>query len=271
MDSNSILIACVNFNTYNKLETYISSVIDSKIQSNLKLNIDILIGDNSCNKKELNVSKIKDLNIHHIFNERNFGYLGGVVEALSKTKLRPEDYRYFVISNVDLRVPITFFQDLFNTKFDPNIGWIAPSIISEKENRDRNPKIIARPSKMKMKITAFMYWMPVIHLFYSKFVYPGKKRDSHKYLNKKIYAGHGSFMLFTNSFTKKNVDLDYQSFLFGEEIFFAELNRISGLDTIYFPKLVVHDIDHVSTSKMKKSEYYKMNFQSIKYIIKRFF
>ncbi len=271
MDSNSILIACVNFNTYNKLETYIFSIINSKIQSNLELNIDILISDNSNSKKELNVTNIRDLNIYHIFNERNFGYLGGIVEALSKTKLRPEDYRYFVISNVDLRVPITFFQDLLNTKFDPNIGWIAPSIISEKENRDRNPKIITRPSKLKMKITAFMYWMPVIHLFYSKLVYPKKKRDSYKHFNKKIYAGHGSFMLFTNSFTKKNVDLNYQSFLFGEEIFFAELNRISGLDTIYFPELVVHDIDHVSTSKIKKSEYYKMNFQSIKYLIKRFF
>jgi len=271
MDNNPILIACVNFNTYNELEAFISSVITAKIRSNLKFSIDILVSDNSYYKKELNISKIKDLNIYHILNDRNFGYLGGVVEALSKSRLRPRDYRYFFISNVDLSLSTTFFRDLLNTKFDSKIGWIAPSIISEKENRDRNPKIITRPSKRKMKVIALMYLIPIFHFLYSRFVYPRKNRASSRHSSRKIYAGHGSFMILTNSFTKKNVDLNYQSFLFGEEIFFAELIRASGLETIYLPELLVYDTDHVSTSKLKRSVYYKMNYQSIKYIIKRFF
>lgn len=271
MGIRSILLVCVNFNSYNELDRYVCSIQETISNSGSKYQIDILISDNSYVKKKINYPNYTNISIKQVFNETNEGYLGGVNSAIKNAMLSPKDYEFFIISNVDLIIPKYFFKDLFKLNLSPQIGWIAPSIISEKENRDRNPKIIARPSKLKMKITAFMYWMPVVHLFYSKLVYPKKKRGSHKYYNKKIYAGHGSFMLFTNSFTKKNVDLDYQSFLFGEEIFFAELNRISGLDTIYFPELVVHDIDHVSTSKIKKSEYYKMNFQSIKYIIKRFF
>ena len=215
--------------------------------------------------------KMKDLNFYHILNDRNFGYIGGIVEALSKSRLKPKDYRYFVISNVDLRLSTTFFQDLLTTKIDSKTGWIAPSIISEKEKRDRNPKIITRPSKRKMQVIALMYLIPSFHFLYSRFIYPRKNRAFRRLATRKIYAGHGSFMLFTNSFTKKNIDLDYQSFLFGEEIFFAELIRASGLETIYLPELLVYDTDHVSTSKLKRSVYNKMNFQSMKYIIKKFF
>jgi len=267
----SVLLVCVNYNSYNELDKYIRSIQETISNSGFKYQMDILISDNSYVKKKINYPNYTNISIKQVFNETNEGYIGGVNSAIKNAMLSPKDYEFFIISNVDIIIPKYFFKNLFKLNLSSQIGWIAPSIISEKENRDRNPKILTRPSKLKMKITAFMYWMPVIHLFYSKFVYPRKEQGSHKHFNKKIYAGHGSFMLFTNSFSKNNVDLNYQSFLFGEEIFFAELIRLSNLETIYLPELIVHDIDHVSTSKLKRSAYNKMNFQSIKYITKRFF
>jgi len=271
MSFRSILLICVNYNSYNELYKYIISVAEAISNSGLKFKFDILIPDNSDVKKRITCPDYSDITIKQIFNETNEGYLGGVISALEKTKLSPKDYEFFIISNVDLILSKSFFKDLFNLRIDSKTGWISPSIISEKENRDRNPKIITRPSKRKMKVIALMYLIPIFHFLYSRFVYPRKSRASSKHSNRKIYAGHGSFMIFTNSFTKKNVDLDYQSFLFGEEIFFAELIRASGLETIHLPELLVYDTDHVSTSKLKRSVYYKMNYQSIKYIIKRFF
>jgi len=55
----------------------------------------------------------------------------------------------------------------------------------------------------------------------------------------KIYAGHGSIMIFTKAFMMKNLDLEFPAFMYGEEIFFAELVRLSHLETIYVPNIYV--------------------------------
>ncbi|MBI9052572.1 MAG: glycosyltransferase [Bacteroidales bacterium] len=270
--SISILFACVNYNTNDKLNDLLDSINKAYLKTNKNLNIDILIGDNS--KKFQLIPEIleKNIKITHVENRANLGYIGGVVNSLNESKTNISNYDYFIISNVDLKLDDNFFNELIELEQDSSVGWYAPSIISEKEGRDRNPKILYRPSLKKMKLTILMYKFPIFYYLYLKFIYVlrSKKIQSNN-LNNEIYAGHGSFMIFTKNFNDKNEDFSFPSFLFGEEIYFAEQVKNSKLKTVYIPKLRIYDFDHASTSKIKKRKYFKLNYQSMKIITQKYF
>ena len=267
----SVLFVCVNYNTNELLNNYIKSIDKAKSLLNCPLRIDVLIGHNSELFDPVRNNLNKDISVFHINNKNNLGYIGGVTSAIKESNIDLNSYDYVIISNVDLKISETFFKKMMNLNIGPQIGWIAPCIFSEKEKRDRNPKIIKRPSVGKMKMIALMYRFPLINYIYSKIIYKNRDKNSSNFLNNNIYAGHGSFMIFTNSFIKKNSNISFPGFLFGEEIFFAELVRMSQLKTIYIPELIVNDIDHASTNKLKKAIFYKMNYQSIKIITEKFF
>lgn len=267
----SVLFVCVNYNTNELLNNYIKSIDKAKSLLNCPLRIAVLIGDNSEVFDPVRNNLNKDISVSHINNKSNLGYIGGATRAIKESNIDLNSYDYVIISNVDLKISETFFRKMMNLNIGPEIGWIAPRIFSEKEKKDRNPKIIKRPSVAKMKMTALMYRFPLIYYIYSNTIYKNSDKNSSNFSNNNIYAGHGSFMIFTNSFIKKNINFSFPGFLFGEEIFFAELIRMSQLKTIYIPKLIVNDIDHASTRKLKKAIFYKMNYQSIKIITEKFF
>lgn len=272
MNLLNILITCINYNTDDRLKSFVTSLYNAKKKYNEVINVDVIIGDNSENVNDLSIYQDKSFRVFHINNNKNCGYIGGVTSALKIANIDITSYDYFIISNVDLCVSEDFFECLSSIENDSDLGWIAPSIISEKEKRDRNPKILERPSRRKMIYTSLMFKYPLIHKIYFDMIY--KRRIKALPTNNTrgtIYAGHGSFMIFTKSFIKRNTNFDFPSFLFGEEIYFAELNRLSDLKVVYNTSIKVYDFDHASTSKMKKSEYYKMNYRSLKILIKKYF
>lgn len=78
-------------------------------------------------------------------------------------------------------------------------------------------------------------------------------------------------MLFTQAFCDFLQEMNFPTFMFCEELFIAENLRKMGLKTIYKPQLIVNDIDHVSTSKMKSSFYFKCNYESLNMILKEYY
>lgn len=77
-------------------------------------------------------------------------------------------------------------------------------------------------------------------------------------------------MIFTNSFFRLVSSFNFPVFLFGEEIYFAELIRNVGLRVLYTPDLIIYDTDHVSTGKMRRSEYYRYNYEALTILMKMF-
>lgn len=267
----SILISCVNYNTYSKLNEYIDSIDKAYVFAEYQIKITVLIGDNSNEFKDIDFSN-NEIEIIQINNKGNLGYLGGISKAIELSKIDISKFDYFAISNVDIKLHETFFSELIKLPIDPKIGWLAPAIISEKENRDRNPKILIRPSAKKMQLTKLMYKFPIFYKLYNQFVYKYKtKKTQENTPSNIIYAGHGSFMLFTKEFTIKNKGFKFPSFLFGEEIFFGELIKRSGLVTLYKPELKIADFDHVNTSEINYSGYCKLNFESIRILTEKYF
>lgn len=263
----NILIACVNYNSYPELNNYLVS-IDRAAGVCSGLSVSVVVADNSAERKDIDGSLYKNIQTE-ICILNNLGYLGGAQYVINKCE-NIRQYDYVIISNVDIEMPSNFFQKLEKYRCEDNIAWIATKIWSHEEARDRNPKILSRYSKKKLEIINLMYKYPILDYLYNKTLYKRKVA----YIPKPemdLYAGHGSFMILTKAFFSHYKRIDYPIFLFGEELYLAELIRKANLRVHYVPDLEVIDKEHVSTGKMRKSFYYKCNKESIDYILKRFY
>ncbi len=262
-----IAVVCVNYNSYNELEKYLAS-IDRSNKGVDGVTVDVFIADNSNGKEYVVNTQYENICVEQYYFD-NLGYLGGASAVINNLQ-DVENYDYVAISNVDLQLSEDFFQVLKEKKTDDETAWIAPQIYSHDEDRDRNPKVMSRYSKRKLKMLYYMYKYPSLFYLYTATAYKRKKLAP-KYDEMDIYAGHGSFMLLTRNFFMEYKKIDYPIFLFGEELFLAELIRNKGMKVRYMPSIRVEDMEHVSTSRMKKKFYFKCNTESIKYILDTFY
>lgn len=258
-------IYCVTYKSYEAAEKYLKS-LDIKYDTT-QINLSVFIADNTdTNFKSISYQPsnytLRVFNIH-----KNLGYFGAIrymMEIMS-----PLQFDYSIISNVDLSIDSTFFNTLSGMKIDCNVGWIAPQIYSKTEQRDRNPKIINRYPLKKLKILKLFFKYPVLYNLYTHTIYKSKKLAKHE--NMDIYAGHGSFIILTKEYFKRCGIIEYPVFLFCEEIYLGELCQKSKLRVIYDQSLVVYDSEHVSTGNFKNSNYCKLNFHALDYIIQHFY
>lgn len=262
-----VLVACVNFNSYNDLERYVKSIIVAKERINDVI-VDVLVADNSTKRQLIDCSAYHNISVKQVSLD-NIGYLPAASEAIKQCH-NLKQYDYIIISNVDVELDYHFLENLQSLKVDKTIGWIAPQIWTEEEGRDKNPKVIERYSKSKLEKIRLLYRYPMLDYIYTNTLYL-KKKSRPQYNEMDIYAGHGSFMILTKHFFDFYKEINYPIFLFGEELFLAELNKEAGLRVRYIPYLKIYDNEHVSTSKMKKKSYYKYNLDSINYILDTFY
>lgn len=262
-----VLIACVNYNSYRELINYLRS-IEISLELVDKLNVEVVVADNSNNREKIECDIYKRIKVEQVFFE-NVGYLPAAASVINQ-RILLKQYDYIIISNVDLEVDECFFKTLSAITYDELTGWIAPKIWTEEESRDKNPKVLKRYSKSKLGKIKLLYKYPLLDYIYTNTLYL-KKKTRPQYNEMDIYAGHGSFIILTKRFFDFYKEINYPIFLFGEELFFAELNRKVGLRVRYIPDLKIFDNEHVSTSKIKKRSYYKYNLDSINYILDTFY
>lgn len=267
---NTIII-CVNYNSYDELKNYIHSVEVAAQKIDTGNSVTVIVADNSEKAQVCNYQGC--IRVIYISTGGNLGYLGGVAYGINASGKDLSDYDFIVISNVDLIIPENFFLNLYNEKIGVNVGCIAPSIISKNGQVNRNPKVLSRYSANKLRMLKLMYKIPILWYVYNKFLHRGRrlKVENESTQERDIYAAHGSFMLFTNRFADYLQTMQYPTFMFCEELFFAENLKKLGLRTVYKPSLLVNDIDHVSTSKMKKKYYFKSNYESLNMILKEYY
>lgn len=260
-----ILLTCVNYNSYTELKTYLQS-LDKAVKKS-KVQLDVIVADNSSKPEELDTSYYKNIYVQRdLWN--NLGYLGGAMASIEK-KHNISEYDYICISNVDIVIDSDFFSLLEKKNYDSNVMWIATSILSREESRDRNPKIMKRYTKKNLQKLLFLHRNPFIFWLYCNTLYKRKKIQK-KHEPCTIYAGHGSFMLFRTNLIE-GLSEKYPIFLFGEEIYFAEEIRRRGGTVYYDPSLIVYDDEHVSTSQMPKKFHSDCNIKAIEYILKKYY
>ena len=242
-----IALFCVSYQSDMKRDVFLASINMAAKKATDKVNVEIYVATNT--------------------KDNNPGYFGAIKRLMTDVDIK--DYDYAIISNVDLTIEEDFFLKLTNYDCAENIGWIAPGIWSQAEDRDRNPKILNRYSLKKLQILKTFYRFPILDTLYTKTFYRKKKYESHA--AGEIYAGHGSFIILTRRYFELCGKIDYPVFLFCEEIYLAEQCRKAELKVQYVPQIRVCDTEHASTGQMSHSLYCRCNYEAMQYIIKTFY
>lgn len=263
-----ILIVAVNYNSYSELIDYLDSIEVSMSMVIDQCSMDVYVADNSSQKEVIDTAKYHNFNLHVVPLD-NLGYFGGAFYVINNL-IDPKRYTYVIISNVDILLEKMSVFEMLHINLSNDIAWIAPSIISKEEHRDKNPKVLFRYSKYKLKFLYYMYKYSFLHKMYVLTIYKRKKKRS-IFSSMDIYAGHGSFMILTSNFFSFYSTLSYPVFLFCEELFIAELIYKVHMRVHYEPAVIVSDGEHVSTSKLNSSFYYKCNREAVNYILKTFY
>lgn len=262
-----LLIVAVNYNSYEQLQVFLESVRASVRFCKESIDVEVAIADNSTNKKEI---KCIDSDIIRIgvFTLENLGYFGGAQHIINNIENR-EQYDYIAISNVDLKLNEDFFEKLYHYKCSDDIGWVAPSVFSLQENRDK--KTLSRPSKTKFRLLCLIFKYPILCKLYRQLFYSRTRLSADLEGSRIVYSGHGAFFLLTKEFFRRIHKLEFKPFLFCEENYVAELLRENSLKCMYEPSLKIWDEEHVSTGKMNFKRRCMYNYEAHKYIYDRFY
>ena len=240
-----ILLIGVTYHSEEALHAFVESVHRAALRVEGRMQVDIEIADNG---------------------QDNKGYLGG---ALPIYNAKAKGYDFVSISNVDLELAEDFFEHLLAIE-DTSIGWIAPDIYTDKIDRHENPYLLTRPTKRNFAIWNIIYSSTFIYRFYHG-LYLLKSRHTKVYPESDIYAGHGSFMLFTKSFVTKNSEIHFPGFMYGEEIYLAELTRKAALRVRYVPTLRIANVGNINTGLINQSRKSEWSKESLRAIYKAFF
>lgn len=240
-----ILFICVTYHSDKELHTFVESVHRAAKAVENHMTVDIKIADNS---------------------EKNLGYLGG---ALAVYNTQAKNYDFVAVSNVDLVLAPDFLEQLLTINTQ-SAGWIAPDIYTTKMDRHENPYMLSRPTERNFRIWRIIYSNTLIYRIYHKlYLLKSKKEPIYPACN--IYAGHGSFMLFTKTFVQNNPVLQFPGFMYGEEIYMAELVRKAQLNVLYCPTLHIANTGNISTSLINQTQKSRWSKESLRAIHKQFF
>ena len=270
-----LLITCVCYNNFPDALSYIESLSKSLSKtSNIEI-LDLYLVNNGIAFTTEEIKKISTpdmFNVNIVENPSNNGYFPGCFAGYNQSLKNGVDYNAMLISNVDLQVEPSFFNELVSLEsyYQSTPVIIAPSIISLSEKKDRNPKIKARFSKKQMHKYLFLYAIPYLHYLYTKTVYKLKRNKKSAINNTAIYAPHGSFVVFLQGAKQWKDFLDYPVFLFGEEIHIGEIARFNNIPVKYHTELKIVDSDHASTGKESSRFIRKHNLKAIQYLINKY-
>ena len=225
-----LLLICVNYKSHDALKSFLESVHRAAENAKGTLQVDIEVVDNS---------------------EHNVGYLGGALPVYNE---KAKDYDFVSISNVDLQLAPDFFEKLTELKTE-NVGWIAPDIYTGKRDLHENPARLKRPTKWNFLIWFLIYSNTFLYkLYHLLYILKSRKRADSPSCT--IYAGHGSFMLFTKEFIA---------------IFFAELIRAANLKVLYAPILLINNTGNVSTGRVSLKQRSQWSIESLLAIYNTYF
>ncbi len=266
-----ILIVPVNYNSYDYLDSYLKSVSEAWNLAKDECELTVYIADNSTKPEDIDLSQynLPDLRIKRL---DNLGYFGGALHVINNC-VEVKDYDYVIISNVDMTFYNTALKALCDLKVSPDVGWISPYRYSERHKGPIWVEKTDRIPKWKMKLLMWLFKHPHIHKIQ-------KKRAAKRYrdiatadflVSKEIYCGCGSCFILSKAFFNVYTNLEYPIFLYGEEIFIAELATIAHLKVRYEPSIKLTNIGEVSTGTVDSKRICQYNYEALNYLYNRFF
>ncbi|MBD9503586.1 hypothetical protein IB256_22565 [Pseudomonas sp. PDM17] len=253
-----ILICLVNFNSIEDSVLFLENFSNFPNQENTTL----IFHDNdskictSENKKIFQeAAKRLNLNINILFSScaQNLGYLGGFRYALTHDDIAVEDYDFICLSNPDIEFDSNKLSTSLAPKKSDTYAIIAPRIVSKLSGHEQNPYLSKKPPRIKVIFFSILFKSSLATGIYRLLMSKVRKSLSTGRIRatstspRDIYAGHGSFVIFTRTFFSRKVSLSMSNFLFCEENYLGHKVQESKLKTLYAPDIEVMHREHSST------------------------
>ncbi len=217
----------------------------------------------------------------------NLGYFGGASFGLAAYRERGSAPDWIVVANVDVefRDPL-FWRHLAAWDGEADVGVIAPYIWSTFLGGSSNPLMGERPSRYRMQFYKLVFrnyyvlncyeLLGVVknkakHFVRRQLVAASSGNHEATDQGRRIYAPHGSCIVFSQRYFECGGTLAYPSFLFGEEFFVAETARRLGIGVVYEPRLKVWHQDHSSTGWLRSRRVAPYLSASARYVADTFF
>ena len=265
----TVLLIGVNYRSYDALRCFLESVNVAAAAIRQTIAVDVAIADNTEPAERQTLIGTYE-NIRQITicpSERNAGYLGGALPVYNRSA---HAYDWVSISNVDLQLQPTFFTELLNIH-DEQLAWIAPDIYTAKIFRHENPYMLRRPTRRNFLLWNIIYSSTMLYRLYRLLYKFKSKHHTASEQSCRIYAAHGSFMLFTREFVRRYPTLQFPSYMYGEEIWLAELIRLADMHVLYAPALKIQNTGNINTSQLQLSRKLNWSKTSLRIIAKQFF
>jgi len=218
----------------------------------------IAIADNQSSKATLlNLNKKKDeldLDIE-IFPYLKNHYYWPASKKIFSSYIKKQKYYpdWVLICNNDIIfTDSNFFKKLLkiDTKKYPIIG---PKIIDSSGNNS-NPFMIKNLTKLESfywDLYFISYYLSIVLRKIRKFckLFRKNKLVDNEIQPKKVYAIHGSAMIFSKEFFLNGGTLDNNFEMYGEEISVAKMAKEINLPITFFPELELQHNEHTNTKK----------------------
>lgn len=275
-----IVIIGVIYNSYQDAYRFIES-INFCFGNEVKL---ILVDNSEIMPDLLFLEKIHDHDfITYIKTGKNIGYFHGAKSGLMHFLEYDHIYpQWIIVCNVDIIFETPkLLEKLGLYENIPDLGVIAPAIISNQWKTNLNPFRTSRIPLNKLYFYRVIYSNMLFHNgyvlihYFKKFlkmmlhgiqVYRKDQAD----IAEKIYAPHGSCIIFNKKYFERGGTLNHISFLFGEEIFVGETARNLRLNILYVPEIEIRHFEHSSIGNFISPRINKFYRQSIEDIINQY-
>ena len=271
-----ILIITVNYRNTSVTEDFIHSL--EKLHEFQRVQL-VIVDSASTNatKEELDaLLHNSSLHTQIICSDKNTYYWGGVALAIKYLKLEfSVEPKWLIACNND----ILFTQQDFLKQLialDPDkYPVIGPTIYSSVTRKNLNPAM-AKPFNIFGKFYySILFINPktarliqIIRKMTQKLFYSVFKRSTPT--SGKIYAPHGSLMIFSKHFFTRGGWIDDNFKLYGEEISTAEIALNNNLEIHYLPQLEVSHVEHSSTGTNIWQDWFYHAKETYKYLKKAY-
>ena len=233
-------------------------------------------GDGSAERIQTAISAYS--NVELVASLENLGYFGAAKWALNRYMSGHQVPEWIVVCNNDIVFDSPAFLRELIARDPRDVGALAPAIISRLTGFDSNPMILRRPGrirKLRYRFLVSTYYVAWLTQWLAPFVRKGRRRWHARRSNRRdcqtrIYAPHGSFLIFSRRYFEEGGFIDDGCFLYGEEISVAETCWRLGLPVIHDPELKVSHNDSQTTGRMLTRSSYRLQREGLQYALGKY-
>ncbi|SRR5581483_10935160 len=244
--------------------------------------VDIVMNDSPPDSVDPNLRKLADArpNINLLFSEHNLGYFGGANWAIERRQSSGHVARWTIVSNADIRIADEQLFDKLDAICDleHSFGVVAPDVTSLEDGRTvhRNPYMVKRPAPWQLRLLRWLFSSYGRYVLYERSTELRRLvrrfwSSSSTPVRRPIYAPFGAFVALSDAFFHRGGTLRGSPFLFGEELFLAEISRRLGLAIIFEPQLTVTHNTHGAIRKVGSPQVLAWTRAALDEIVHEFF